>query len=69
MVNINTLADLEFWIKYFKAVIIYKPTSAKFDLSYRVSSVVYVAVHFSSGVHFGNSVSILLPEIDSFYDA
>ena len=69
MVNSNQLADLELWIKDFIAVVMYKPTSAIFEPNYRVASVVCIAVHFSSGAHFGNSVSIMYPEIDSFYEA
>jgi hypothetical protein len=59
MVNANELADLELYFKYFIAVVSYKPTSASFDPDYRVASVVCMAVHFSSGAHFGNSVSIM----------
>ena len=59
MVNANQLVDLELYIKYFIAVVSHKPTSASFDPNYRVASVVCVAVHFSSGAHFGNSVSIM----------
>jgi len=80
MVNANQLADLELWIKDFIAFVTYKPTSAIFDPNYRVASVVCMAVHpnysvvcmavhFSSGAHFGNSVSIMYPEIDSLYEA
>jgi len=46
MVNANQLADLELNIKYFIAILRYKPTSASFDPNYRVASVVCMAVHF-----------------------
>jgi hypothetical protein len=59
MVNANQLADLELWIKDFIAVVKRKPTSASFDTNYRVASVVCMAVYFSSGAHFGNSVFIM----------
>jgi hypothetical protein len=59
MVSANQIADLELWIKDFIAAVKRKPTSASFDPNYRVASVVCVALYFSSGAHFGNSVSIM----------
>jgi hypothetical protein len=59
MANINQITDLELWIKHFLAVLTYKITSASFEQSYTVASVVCMAVHISSGAHFGNSVSIV----------